>query len=335
MSAATRRHTLVLLGLAVLALGLFTVRVLLGDYTVTLPDFLRILGGTDIPVASFLVMDSKLPRAVVAVVAGLAFGAAGATFQSVLRNPLASPDVVGISMGASFGALFALVVLGWTGAPVIAAAALGGLLVTGTIVGFARSAATDDGDAAHTMILVGIGLSAALVAGVHWLMLRTELHKAQDALVWVSGSINDVTWAEITGLAVTTAVLLPLLLATTSRLGVLELGDDLATGLGERPARVRAVAMCLAVLLVTSATAVCGPVSFLAFLSGPIARALNRGRTTLLGSGLVGACIFLAADHTGAYLVPGGNVPVGVVTGLAGGPFLLVLLLTSRRWMSA
>ena len=113
------------------------------------------------------------------------------------------------------------------------------------------------------------------------------------------------------------------------------IGDDLATGLGEHPTRLRGTVMLLAVLLVTSATAVCGPVAFLAFLAGPIARALNRGRTTLVGAGLVGACIFLAADYVGAYLVPGGNVPVGVVTGLAGGPALLALLLTSRRWMSA
>ncbi|WP_374927895.1 FecCD family ABC transporter permease [Kytococcus sedentarius] len=330
-----RRRALLLAALLALALGLFAVRVLLGDYTVTVPDFFRIVAGENIPVASFLVMESKLPRATVAVVAGLAFGAAGATFQSVLRNPLASPDVVGVSMGASFAAVFAMVVLGWAGTPVMLAAAAGGLAVTGTLLAFSRRPGNTSGAAAHTMILVGIGLGAALSAGIHWLMLRADVHKAQDALVWVSGSTNDVTWGQITGLAVVVAVLLPLLVMAASRLGVLELGDDLATGLGERPARLRAVVMLLAVLMITSATAVCGPVAFLAFLAGPIARALNRGRTTLVGAGLVGACIFLAADHVGAYLVPGGNVPVGVVTGLAGGPALLALLLTSRRWMSA
>lgn len=328
-----RRRALVLAALGALALALFAARVLLGDYTVTIPDFLRILGGENIPVASFLVMESKLPRAAVAVVAGLAFGAAGATFQSVLRNPLASPDVVGVSLGASFGAVFSMVVLGWAGTPVMLAAAAGGLAVTGTLLAF--SGGRGSGSAAHTMILVGIGLGAALSAGIHWLMLRTDVHKAQDALVWISGSTNDVTWRQIAGLAVVVAVLLPLLVVAASRLGVLELGDDLATGLGERPTRLRGTVMLLAVLLVTSATAVCGPVAFLAFLAGPIARALNRGRTTLVGAGLVGACIFLAADYVGAYLVPGGNVPVGVVTGLAGGPALLALLLTSRRWMSA
>ncbi|WP_237769824.1 iron chelate uptake ABC transporter family permease subunit [Kytococcus sp. HMSC28H12] len=307
-----RRHGIVLGGLAVLLLALFAARVLLGDYTVTLPDFLRILGGENIPVASFLVMESKLPRAAAAVVAGLAFGAAGATFQSVLRNPLASPDVVGVSVGASFGALFALVVLEWTGPAVALSAAGGGLAVTGLLVLLSRRGPADA--AAHTMVLTGIGLSAALMAGIHWLLLRTELHKAQDAVVWLSGSVNDVLWREIGVLALLVAVLLPLLVATTARLGVLELGDDLATGLGEHPTRLRGLAMLLA---------------------GPIARALNQGRTTVLGAGLVGACIFLAADYTGAYLAPGGNLPVGIVTGLAGGPFLLGLLLTSRRWMSS
>ena len=131
-----RRRALVLAALGALALALFAARVLLGDYTVTIPDFLRILGGENIPVASFLVMESKLPRAAVAVVAGLAFGAAGATFQSVLRNPLASPDVVGVSLGASFGAVFSMVVLGWAGTPVMLAAAAGGLAVTGTLLAF-------------------------------------------------------------------------------------------------------------------------------------------------------------------------------------------------------
>lgn len=333
LRAVGRRHGIVLGGLAVLLLALFAARVLLGDYTVTLPDFLRILGGENIPVASFLVMESKLPRAAAAVVAGLAFGAAGATFQSVLRNPLASPDVVGVSVGASFGALFALVVLDWTGPAVALSAAGGGLAVTGLLVLLSRRGPADA--AAHTMVLTGIGLSAALMAGIHWLLLRTELHKAQDAVVWLSGSVNDVLWREIGVLALLVAVLLPLLVATTARLGVGELGDDLATGLGEHPTRLRGLAMLLAVLLVAAATAVCGPVAFLAFLAGPIARALNQGRTTVLGAGLVGACIFLAADYTGAYLAPGGNLPVGIVTGLAGGPFLLGLLLTSRRWMSS
>ncbi len=337
--AVTRRRVLVLTALALLTLALFAARVLLGDYTVTLPDFFRILGGETIPVASFLVMESKLPRAVVAVVAGLAFGAAGATFQSVLRNPLASPDIVGVSMGASAGALFALVVMGWAGTPVVLSAAVGGLLVTSVLVAFggSRSAASgvDAGSAAHTMILVGIGMSAALLACIHWLMLRTDVHKAQDALVWISGSVNDVSWPQITVLSAVVAVLLPLLVASARRLDVLELGDDLATGLGERPTGLRALVMVLAVLLVTCSAAVCGPVAFLAFLSGPIARALNQGRSTLLGAGLVGASIFLAADYVGAYLVPGGNVPVGVVTGLAGGPFLLTLLLTSRKWMTS
>ena len=201
-----RRPRAVLAVLGLTLLGAMAVRVLLGTYTVTIPDFLRILGGENIPVASFLVMESKLPRAAVAVVAGLAFGAAGATFQSVLRNPLASPDVVGVSLGASFGAVFSMVVLGWAGTPVMLAAAAGGLAVTGTLLAF--SGGRGSGSAAHTMILVGIGLGAALSAGIHWLMLRTDVHKAQDALVWISGSTNDVTWRQIAGLAVVVAVLL-------------------------------------------------------------------------------------------------------------------------------
>lgn len=316
----TTHSALVLAAAAAATVGAFACRVLLGDFTVTVPDFFRILFGAEIPGASFIVWESKLPRAVAAVLAGGAFGAAGAAFQGMLRNPIASPDVLGLSLGASAAAVVALVVLGWSGTPVAVAAALGALAASGILL---------TAGAGRRMILVGIGLAAALQAVVHWLLLRAQIFHAQDAMVWLSGSLNPATWSQLRVLAVVVAIGLPLLAFASTRLRVVELGDDAAIALGVRPPRVRASVTLLVVLLVAGATAVTGPIAFVSLLSGPIARRLQGGRVAVVTAAFVGATIVLLADHVAAYHLP--NLPVGVVTGAAGAPFLLWLLTRSRH----
>lgn len=321
---ARRRTRLVLAGAVAAALAAAAVRVLLGDFTVTVADFLRILGGAEIPGATFLVLESKLPRAVAGVLAGAAFGAAGAAFQGMLRNPLASPDVLGLSLGASASAVAAIVLLGWTGTPVAVVATLGALAVALLLLGCG---------AGHRMILVGIGIAAACQALVQWLLLRADVPHAQDALVWLTGSLSPATWPQLRVLALVVAAALPLLVLASARLRLLELGDDAAAGLGVRPARVRAAVTGLVVVLTAAATAVCGPVAFVALLAGPIARRLQRGALSVGTAAAVGAAVVVAADHVAAYHLP--NVPVGVVTGAAGAPFLLWLLTRSRPLQEA
>jgi iron complex transport system permease protein len=187
------------------------------------------------------------------------------------------------------------------------------------------------GAATGRMILVGVGLAAVLSSVVHWVLLRADIYRAQDALVWLTGSLGSVTWSEISRLAVVVAVALPLLAVVTRQLSVLGLGDDLAAGLGVRAGRLRLTVTALVVLLTASATAVCGPIAFVGFLSGPIARRLARGRTSVPAAALVGAAMVLAADWVSAYAVPGTAYPVGVVTGLAGAPVLVWLLVAGRR----
>ncbi|MFL6152926.1 MAG: FecCD family ABC transporter permease [Ornithinibacter sp.] len=317
-----RRHALVVTGLVVLLVALVLVRALLGDYRVSLPDAVRILGGGQVPGASFVLMESTLPRAVMAVLAGAAFGAAGAAFQVLLRNPLASPDVLGITLGASAGAVLAVVVLGWRGTPVTLAALAGAVLAAVLIL----SQAGGRGGATGAMVLVGVALAASLSAVVHWVLVRASIYQAQDAMVWLSGSLNSVTWAEIGRLLVLDVLLLPLLLVLGRRLPVLGLGDDLAAGLGVRVGPLRAGVTAAVVALVAAATAVVGPIAFVGFLSGPIARRLVPGRPAIGVGALVGAVVVLAADHAAAYGIPGTPVPVGVVTGLLGAPVLLWML---------
>jgi iron complex transport system permease protein len=328
-----RRHRLVIGGLAVLLLAVLLVRVLLGDFTVTLPDFFRILLGEPIPGASYIVMEVKLPRALLGAMTGLAFGAAGAVFQASLRNPLASPDIIGVSIGASAGAVFAIVGLGFTGLPVSLAAVAGAVLVS-LLVRWASGSRSGTAGTAYRLVLVGVGATAALQSLIQYLFTRADVYDAQLALRWLTGSVNAADWPTLRLLAGLLVVLLPLAAAAARSLPLVELGAQTAAGLGV-PARRLDVLMLLAVLLVAVAVAAAGPIAFVAFLAGPLARALNRGATTLVGAGLVGAVVVVASDFVADYLVPGGNYPVGVVTGAVGAPFLLWLLTRGRIGRSA
>jgi iron complex transport system permease protein len=321
-----RRLVLVWAGLTVATVVAFLARVLLGDFTFTIPDAVRIVLGEEIPGASFILMETKLPRAVLAVLVGVALGVSGAIFQGALRNPLASPDIIGVAMGASAAATFAIIQLGQEGRA-IAIWAAGGALVMAAVVRLA-------GGSGNRLVLVGVGATVALQALVQYLFTRADEYDAHIALRWLTGSVGDATWSQIRLVAVGLLVLLPLTALLARSLGVAELGPDLATGLGVGPRRSDLV-LLMAVLLVALAVAVAGPVSFVAFLSGPIARALNGGRRTLVGAGLAGALIVVAAEYPADYLFADVNYPVGVVTGALGAPFLLWLLATGRAGRSA
>nr|WP_228406196.1 iron chelate uptake ABC transporter family permease subunit [Pseudarthrobacter sp. L1SW] len=324
--------------LAAAVVVLFAVSVLLGSYTVTIPDFFKILiahltGGEKIPGASFIVMENKLPRAVIGTLIGLAFGLAGALFQTMLRNPLASPDIIGISYGASAAAVVAIVIFGASGAAVSGAALAGALGVAALI--YAISSGNGRGDAAgNRLILSGVGIAAALHAVVSFLMTRADIRTAADALVWLNGSLNSASWDRAGVLALALLVLLPATAAIAGPLRILELGPDAAAGLGIRVGATRLAVVVVAVALAAVATAAAGPVSFVAFLAGPIARRF-AGKASLPASALVGALIVLAADYAAANLAPllldGTVLPVGVITGALGAPFLLWLLVTANR----
>ncbi|MFW6772965.1 FecCD family ABC transporter permease [Nocardioides sp. CPCC 205120] len=316
-----RRHALVVAGTGAATLTALVVNLLLGDYTFTFPDAARIIAGVGIdrPTAEFLMMEQKLPRALAALCVGLCFGAGGAVFQTVLRNPLASPDIVGISTGASAAAVFALLALGLRGDVVALAAAVGAVL-TALVVRWVAG-----GIGSYRLVLVGVGLSAALLSVVHYLFTRAAVWDAQLALRWLTGSVAGSGWPEVRVLAIVLVVLLPVLWWSARSLRITELGTDAATGLGVTSRRAELL-MLVAVLLVAAGVAGAGPVSFLAFLSGPIARGLNAGRTSIVGAALVGATLLLAADFTGQYLIGTVNVPAGVLTGAVGAPFLLWLM---------
>lgn len=323
--APRRRRTSITAALALLVFALLAVNVLLGSFTVTIPDFVAMLGGKTIPGASFIVMENKLPQAILGLLAGACFGMAGTIFQSMLRNPLASPDIIGISYGASASAVAAVVVFGMRGAGVSVAAMVGALLVALAITALAR------GRGGTGLILVGIGAAAFMQAAVTFLLSRADITNAQELMVWLTGSLNSANWERVAILAVALLLLIPFTAAGSRGLQGLALGDDTAAGLGFRVPRARLLLTVVGVLLAALPTAAAGPIAFVAFLSGPIAKRLNAGAPSLPISALVGAAIVLAAHFASVNAVPGVSLPVGVVTGALGAPFLLWLLISSNR----
>ncbi|GAB79428.1 iron complex transport system permease protein [Austwickia chelonae] len=320
-----RRRALTAAVIGVLLVAAATVRVLLGDYHVTPVDFVRIVTGETIPGASFIVLESKLPRALTSLLAGALLGAAGTLGQSLYRNSLASPDILGLTGGATTAAVVAIVLGRWSGPAVTVAAAVGALVVAAVLLAVGG---TGPG-AATRAVLTGVGISTTLAALVHAVLLRADLHRAHDALVWITGSTSRATWTDVVVLAVLAAVVLPWASALGPAMQAYALGDDLARSLGVRLDRVRVLCLAVVVVMVAAATAVCGPIAFVALLSGQMAGALARGlnRSAPVGTGAaVGALLVVVADHVAAYALPGTALPVGVVTGLVGAFFLGALL---------
>ncbi|MFE9206504.1 FecCD family ABC transporter permease [Micromonospora sp. NPDC007230] len=312
--------TLLAASLAVLAVGA-------GDCPIGPADVLRVLAGGGTPADRFVVTELRLPRLATALAVGAALGLAGAVFQSLTRNPLGSPDILGVTQGAATGALV-VVVLGGNSIALGAAAAAGGL-ATGALL---AALAGPRGLTGHRLVLVGIGVTAILTGVNGWLLTRAPLMDAARAALWLTGSLDGRGWANALPVLAALAVLLPaVLLARAPALRLIELGDDTAAALGVPVRRVRLAALGTAVLLVSLAAAAAGPVSFLALTAPHLARRLTRAPgPNLLPAAALGAALLAAADQVAQHAVGGHQLPVGVVTGVLGGGYLTWLLAGER-----
>lgn len=326
------RTRLVSLALLLLLVALFAAALSLGDYPIPPEDIVRALfsplTGEKIPGAGFIVLTVRLPRTLLALVSGAAFGLSGALFQTLLRNPLASPDLIGISSGASAAAVFCIIVLGWGGLALSLGAFAGALLTALAIYLLAWR----DGLSPFRVVLIGIAVSAILVAVISYLFTRARIFEVQEAMAWLIGSLNGATYQRLWPLALAVTGLTPIAFVLARGLSLLPLGDDAARGLGLSTEAVRLGVGAVAVGLCAFATAAIGPVSFVAFVSGPIAHRLVRsGRLEIAPAALVGAVVMLAADLIAQHALPTTQLPVGVVTGLVGALFLASLLITANR----
>ena len=323
----TRRTLLTCGVLAAAILAVFCLSLMVGRTYYPPSDVLAVLLLQDVPGASFTVGTLRLPRAVLAVLAGACFGLGGVTFQTMLRNPLASPDIIGISSGASAAAAFGIVILGLSGTAVSLLSIVAGLLVALLIY----LLSSRGGVAGTRLILVGIGISAMLTSLTDWVLSKAGQWDLQEALRWLTGSLNNTSWEQALPVLAALVVLGPVLLSRSGELRITQLGDDAAQALGVRTGRTRLVVVVAAVGLIAFATSASGPIAFVAFLSGPIAaRIVGPGASPLLPAAAVGALLVLVADLVGQFAT-GTRYPVGVVTGVLGAPYLLYLIVRVNR----
>ena len=325
----TARARVVAVVLFVLVIALFALTLSYGSFQISLPDVVRSLFGQPTPAGVDYVMhDLRLPRASVAALAGLAFGLAGAIFQQLLRNPLASPDVIGVSQGATTAGILTSLVFGLDGGIVAAAGLTGALLTALTIYALSWR----KGVGGYRFILVGIGIGTVLTSITSFILTRSDVKIAAEAMIWLTGSVNGRTWDQIVPLAVAVLILVPLAMILGRTLTGMQLGDDLAKAFGVHVQRSRFALLIVAVCLTGMATAAAGPIAFVAFMSGPIAaRLVGGGRPVLIQAALVGATLVLVSDFIGTHLLGSRQFPVGVVTGVIGAPYLLWLLATANR----
>ncbi|MDX3083983.1 iron chelate uptake ABC transporter family permease subunit [Streptomyces scabiei] len=318
----------VVLSLLAVALTASVVLIGTGDFPIPAGDVLRTLLGDGDPGQEFIVRELRLPRVLVGLLVGASLGLGGALFQSLSRNPLGSPDVLGLSQGATAGALVVIVLFSGS-ANQVALGALAGGLVTGLAI---YALAWKRGVHGYRLVLVGIGVSAIVTAVNGYLITKADLVDAARAVVWMTGSLNGRDWAQVGPLLVMCVILVPLVLGNARGLRMTEMGDDVSYALGVSVERVRLLLMVSAVLLTAGATAAAGPVSFVALTAPQLAKRLTRSPgPNLVAAMCMGATLLVVADLASQRAFGADQLPVGVVTGVLGGVYLLWLLVTERK----
>jgi iron complex transport system permease protein len=322
------RAAIVVVALLLAAFAASVVLIGTGDFPISAGDVVRTLAGNGDAGQEFIVNELRLPRVLVGLLVGASLGLGGALFQAVTRNPLGSPDVLGLGQGATAGALVMIVLFSGSAVQVTMGALVGGL-ATGLAI---YLLAWKRGVHGYRLVLVGIGISAIVTAVNGYLLTVSDIVDAARAVVWMTGSLNGRDWDQVRPLLGLCAVLVPLVLANARGLRMMEMGDDVSGALGVRVERVRALLMVAAVLLTASATAAAGPVGFVALIAPQLARRLTRSPgPNLLPSLCMGAALLVTADWASQRLFGADQLPVGVVTGVLGGVYLLWLLVTERR----
>lgn len=322
------RSVAVAAGLAVAVAAVFCWSMTVGDIPLSVGDVVRALLGTGDPADELVVRELRLPRALAGVLVGLAFGVAGALFQTLTRNPLASPDMIGITQGAGTAVVAGIVLGGADGVSTQLLALAGGLGAALLVYLLARRRGTTG----YRIILVGIGVGWICTSVTDWLLARGARYEAQAALGWLVGNLNGRDWPQITPLIWGVVLLVPPALLLGRQLRDLQLGDDVARGLGVRVQWVRAAALLAGVGLAAGGAAVAGPVAFVALAAPQIAQRLARTPwPPPLAAGLTGALMVLVSDLIARKLIHDTELPVGIVTGVLGAPVLLWLLVRANR----
>ncbi|WP_028921193.1 FecCD family ABC transporter permease [Pseudonocardia acaciae] len=309
-----------------------------GEFPISVGDVLAALFGGGDTAQRFIVLELRLPRTLTGVGVGAALGLAGAITQRVARNPLASPDLLGVTAGASAAAVTLIALGGGTGAVVgvlaslglPGAALLGGVVAASVVYGLAYRGGAG-GVEGSRLVLVGVGVNAVATAITSWLLVIVNVTEAAQATVWLTGSLNARGWEHVAPIGLTLVVMVPVALLLTFGLGAMELGDDTARALGMRVDRFRAGLVLVALVLAAVATACAGPIAFVALVVPQVCqRLVGSSGPPLLCAAVYGALLTVGADLI-ARTVLSASLPVGIVTAVLGAPYLLYLLVRRNR----
>lgn len=300
---------------------------LTGKYPIALPEALGALVGQGDDMVRMIVVEWRLPRAALAILLGGALGMSGAIFQSLTRNPLGSPDIIGFSAGSYTGALVVMLLLSG-GYYETAAGALTGGIVTAMAV---YLLAYRHGVQGFRLIIVGIGVAAMLSAFNTWMIREADLQVSMSAAIWGAGSLNGLGFEQLLPVVIVLSFVSPLTLLLFRPMRQLEMGDDAARASGVNANRTRALLMVLGVALTAIVTAAAGPISFIALAAPQIAKRLTRSAgVALIPSALMGGLLLLAADWAAQHAF-GVQLPVGVMTVSIGGLYFIWLLIREGR----
>ena len=298
-----------------------------GDLGVSPAELPGVLAGNGSKIQNWSVFDNRLPRSLTALGVGALFGMSGAIFQSVTRNPLGSPDVIGLSAGAAAGAAFVSLIA--TSIPVPVGALIGGLIAVTIVVAGSGSGLA----APHRMVVIGIGVAAMSVAIVQFVLARAKEEEALAIAGWINGSLSARNWDHVQAVAILVPALGLLAVMLSRGLAVLEMGDETARGLGVAVNRTRILSVGIGVVLAAVAVVLAGPIAFVALVAPQVGRRLTRATGPgIVTAALVGAVLLCLADVLAqhAFASP---VPVGITTAGVGGVYLVFLLM--REWRRA
>ena len=311
----------VCLACSILLLALSLVALRVGTASYGFADLWEVLSGGGEKRARLVIVEWRLPRILAGIVVGALLGMSGVVFQTITRNPLGSPDIIGFSMGAQTGILVSVLVFGGSIIGSSFAAMVGGTLAGAVI--FALS--SKGGFGGVRLILAGIALSAMLGSLNRWLLLQADSDAAYGAARAIAGTLTAVEWKEVTVALAAGGVVMLLLLCAQRQLHLLALGEQRASTLGMRVNTERAWLVILATLMVAIATTTAGPIAFIALLAPHISKQLTGCNTPVVPAAAVGSTLLLGADVMGQ--VWASELPVGVITAAVGGFYFFGLLL--------
>lgn len=313
---------------AVVVLGVVAMQI--GTMSLSFAEVLAaVVGSPADPKHEQIVQRVRLPRVVTAVFCGAALGVSGAVFQSVSRNALGSPDVIGFTTGAATGAITQIVL--YQAEPVqVSLGAVGGGLLTALVVYLLSVRGGVSGG--YRLVLVGIGVGAVLGALNGLMLVLGDLDNAVAANMWLAGSLSARTWLHAVPVTVGVLVIVPFVAVLGRRASLMEMGDDLAQQLGVRVERTRVGLMVLAVLLAGLAVGAAGPIAFVALAAPQLVSRLTRTRgMPVISAAAMGAVILVAADLLSQTLPLQAVIPIGRMTGIVGGIYLIWLLTRSKQ----